>query len=65
REKDRRAFEHVPVRGLYPMREWKPGDYIEDIHEIKIRRWWKGSKLDLCLELLDENKNRSQSRVLT
>jgi len=52
----RRYFDHVPVRGLYPLREWQPGDYIEDLHRLKVRESWKGETMDLCLELVDEHE---------
>ena len=51
-----RVFDHVPVRGLYPLREWQSGDYVEDVQSFKIKDSWGAEKLDLCLELIDENE---------
>ena len=30
--------DHDPVAGLFPTRNWKQGDLIQDIHEINIKR---------------------------
>jgi hypothetical protein len=52
----RRYYDHVPVRGLYPLRDWQPGDFIEDLHRLKVRKSWKGDTMDFCLELVDEHE---------
>jgi hypothetical protein len=51
-----RFFEHVPVRGLHPLREWQPGEFVEDIHRFKIRDSWRADSMDLCMELIDEKE---------
>lgn len=30
--------DHTPVSGAYPIRDWKPGEYVEDRHVIHIAR---------------------------
>ena len=48
-----RYFDHVPVRGTYPLVEWEPGKFVEDRDSFKLRRPWKGGKMALCVQLLD------------
>jgi hypothetical protein len=51
-----RRYNHVPVRGLYPLREWRPGEYIEDVDKLKVRSSWRADSMDLCMELVDEQE---------
>ena len=46
-----RALDEQPVRGLYPYRRWKPGDYIANFHRSDWPESWE--RLDTCLELQD------------
>ena len=44
-------FDHKPVRGLYPMRDWKPGDFITDNFDVRPEGSWEFLDVSLCLEL--------------
>jgi len=48
------VFDHVPVRGLYPLTQWKPGDFVSDLHRIEMPVFWKTNEIEFCIELLDE-----------
>jgi arylsulfatase A-like enzyme len=50
---DTQIFDHKPVRGLYPMRDWKPGDYIHDNFIGFAPLHWEDRTVSLCLELQD------------
>jgi len=45
------TFDHKPVRGLYPMRDWKPGDFITDNFDVRPTGSWEFRDVSLCLEL--------------
>lgn len=45
------TFDHKPVRGLYPMRDWKSGDFITDQFDIRPEADWEFLDVSLCLEL--------------
>lgn len=40
---------HVPVSGLYPVEDWKPGEIIADVHEICVPPTWNPGAFNLYL----------------
>ena len=42
-------LDHVPVNGLYPMADWKPGEYVSDWQRLRVPSRWKERELVLCV----------------
>ncbi len=53
-ERESKTMEHVPVRGLYALSDWKRGEYIDDVHRLVLPDRWGSSTVTPCLMLVDE-----------
>lgn len=42
-------LDHVPVGGLYPFEEWIVGEYVSDVHRIRIPPNWPADHMDVYL----------------
>jgi len=51
---EHQVFDHKPVSGLYPLRDWKPGDYINDNFNVFAPPHWEERTVTLCLEVQDD-----------
>ncbi|RAL21758.1 sulfatase [Lujinxingia litoralis] len=53
-----RNLDHVPVRGLYPLHRWQPGEFIVDEHTFHIPRDWRPGDFHLRLGIYHPDHGR-------
>jgi lipoteichoic acid synthase len=53
-------LDHVPVSGLYPLEDWKPGEIIADVQEVRIPPAWEAGTFTLYLGLWHADEGRAQ-----
>ncbi len=46
---DRRNLDHVPVNHLYPVDEWREGEFVRDVHGLYLPRHWNADHVALRL----------------
>ena len=65
--------DHEPVSGIYPTKEWRPGDYIVDVHKGKVPAYQEAGMYKVTLgmyrgntrmKVLDELRARKNAIVL-
>jgi lipoteichoic acid synthase len=49
-EKD---LDHVPARGLYPLRDWRAGDFVTDTVDFRVPRGWRAKVMGLHVGFRD------------
>jgi hypothetical protein len=41
----RYTWDHIPVRRLHPMENWRAGQYVSDPHRIRVIKNWRSDKV--------------------
>jgi hypothetical protein len=49
---------HQPLRGLYRMRFWKPGQYVADEQTITVPEDWQASSFNIVMGFLNKSRER-------
>ena len=52
-------LDHVPVDGLYPLQDWRAGEYVIDSQTIEIPNDWKTTELELYQGIYHEDQGRA------
>ncbi len=51
-------LDHVPNKGLYPLNNWKPGEYVADVHEFQVPEDFSGESLRVYLGIYSHDEGR-------
>ncbi|MFB6350493.1 MAG: LTA synthase family protein, partial [Bradymonadaceae bacterium] len=51
-------FDHVPVDGLYPVGQWRRGEYIKDTYTVRVPKGVSSGKLDLYVGLWHKSSKK-------
>lgn len=54
--------DHKPVVGRYPVRNWKAGEIIRDVHKVTLPRNWASSKVSVFVGLWQGKKRLKPSK---
>ncbi|MCK9463444.1 MAG: LTA synthase family protein [Proteobacteria bacterium] len=50
--------DHEPVGGAYPIRKWRPGEYVVDEHSVHIPADWAGERARLAVGFWNEKSDK-------
>lgn len=61
-DQTRRTFDHHPMGRLYPIRDWKPGEIIEDVQTIRLDAGFPDGMATIWVGVYNEQTWREQGK---
>ncbi|MBA2665344.1 MAG: sulfatase-like hydrolase/transferase [Bradymonadaceae bacterium] len=53
-------LDHVPVTGLYPLDDWQRGQFVVDVHEVRVPPNWKADELKILMGIYHAEDGRAK-----